>query len=98
MTAQVGDARWEDQTGREIHIAATLSDAEGEPVEGLVPATITITRPDGGSSDFSRHAVFRSGRLDHRFPLALNAPHGEWHITVLERATGKTRKSVLTLD
>jgi len=98
VAAEVGDARWGDQTGREIHIAATLSDAEGRPVEGLIPATITSTRPDGGRSDYSRHAVFRRGRLDHRFPVAVNAPHGEWRITVLERATGKTQETVLTLD
>jgi len=98
VTAQAGDARWEDQTGREVHVAATLLDAEGRPVEGLVPATITIVRPDGGRSDYSRHTVFRSGQLNHRFPVAVNAPHGKWRITVLERATGKTQEAVLTLD
>jgi len=98
LTAQVADARWGDQAGREIHIAATLSDIEGKPVEGLVPATITITRPDGGRSDYSQHAVFRRGRLEHRCPVAVNAPQGKWRITVLERATGKTQETVLTLD
>ena len=98
VTAQAADARWEDQTGREVHIAATLSDAAGRRVEGLIPATITITRPDGERSDYSRHTVFRRGQLDYRFPVAVNAPHGEWRFTVLERATGKTQETVLTLD
>lgn len=98
VTAQVGDALWGDQNGREVHVAATLSDAEGRTVEGLIPATITITRPDGRRSDYSRHAVFRRGQLDYRFPVAVNSPHGDWHVTVVERATGKTQTAVVTLD
>lgn len=98
LTAQVDDTRWGDQTGREIHITAALADDEGGPVEGLIPATITITRPDGQHSDYSRHAVFRRGQLTYHFPIAVNAPNGKWRIAVLERATGKTREIVLTLD
>ena len=98
VTAQADDTQWGDQTGCEIHIAATLSDAAGRPVEGLIPATITITRPDGQRCDHSRHTVFRRGQLDHRFPAAVNAPHGKWHITVLERATGMAQEADVTLN
>ena len=95
LTAKIGDARWGDQAGREVHISATLSDTADKPVEGLIPATITITRPDGRRNDASRHAVFRSGQLQYRFPIAVNAPHGAWRITVFERATGMTQETVL---
>ncbi len=98
MTAQVGDALWGDQAGREVYISATLSDTADKPVEGLIPATITITRPDGRQSDTSRHTVFQRGQLEYRFPIAVNAPHGTWHITVIERATGMTEETVFTLN
>ncbi|NQT13560.1 MAG: hypothetical protein HQ582_12480 [Planctomycetes bacterium] len=98
LTAQVGNATWGNQNGHEILVAATLLDADGKPVEGLIPATVTITRPDGRRSDYSRHVVFRRGQLNYRFPVAVNAPRGAWHVTVVERATGKTQRAVLALD
>ncbi len=66
LLASLAHASWGDQEGREVHVLARLSDAQGKAVEGLIPATITIARPDGTRSDYSRHAVFRRGQLDCR--------------------------------
>ena len=98
VTAQVDDVSWGNQTGHEVQIAATLSDSADRPIKGLIPATITITKPDGQSSDYSQHTVFRNGRLSDHFPVALNAPRGTWRITVIEHASGKTQESLLTID
>jgi len=88
-TAEVVPTTWGDHAGREAHITASLADTDGSPVPGLVPATVTIVRPDGSRSDYSCHAAFHRGRLTCRLPVASNAPPGRWRVSVLERASGQ---------
>ena len=93
--AKAVDAKWGAQTGRDVRIEARLTDTQGRPVPGLVPATIAITRPDGTHSDFSCHRVIKAGRLRFRFPLPRNMKPGTWKVHVLERASGKTAEVTL---
>jgi uncharacterized protein YfaS (alpha-2-macroglobulin family) len=92
----IGPARWGDRVGRELRLTARLDDDRGEPVPGLVPATVTVRQPDGVRGDFSCHTVFRRGVLRYSFPVLCNGPVGTWRLAVLERATGRT--AALTVD
>ena len=90
-------SQWGDHRGRSVRVRAELLDDGGGKAAGLVPATITITRPDGTCSDYSRHTVFERGRLTYTFPLPCNGPAGTWRVRVLERASGQTEEVSLKL-
>ena len=89
VRATITDAVWGDHHGREIVIRATLTDPGGRGMPGIVPATLTVGRPDGKRSDYSRHTAFNRGELLCRVPLSTNAPKGIWTATILERASGR---------
>ncbi len=83
-----GKVTWGSHSGLEFRLGADLLDPDGQPVRGLVPATVTVRHPDGSLSDYSRHAAFRNGVLLFQFPWPRNGPPGKWRVTVLERASG----------
>ena len=94
IEARQSKAKWDGQSGRELRIQATLRDRRGKPFPGLVPALLTIERPDGTRDDFSRATVFTNGRLDLRVPLPRNLAPGPWTIAIQERAAGTTAQAI----
>jgi hypothetical protein len=94
LDAKQESANWSGQKGRELRIRATLRQQGGKRFPGLVPALVTIQRPDGTRDDFSRAAVFSDGRLELRVPLPRNLDPGPWTVSIQERASGTTTQTV----
>lgn len=90
VNARVRRAKRGNQRGRELRVEARLDDRRGKRFPGLVPMTLTITRPDGSTSDFSRAGLFEEGRAKYRFPMARNDLGGKWRVEVWEGASGQT--------
>lgn len=89
--------------GDYVTLSGELLDTDGEHVPGVIPVTIEISRPDGTRDGFSRYDALVAGRGRWTFPIASNAPRGEWRFTVRELAggheaswTGTTEKEAVT--
>jgi hypothetical protein len=87
-------ADWSGQAGRELRIRATLRDRSGARFPGLVPALVTIHRPDGSRDDFSRATVFANGQLELAIPLPRNLDPGPWTVEIQERASGTVAHAI----
>ncbi len=94
LKAEQRAANWSGQKGHELRIRATLRDDRRQSFPGLVPAVVTIQRPDGSTDDFSRATVFAKGTLELDLPIPRNLEPGPWTITVQERASGITALAV----
>jgi len=81
-----------EQTDALVALRATLTDIAGLPLVGIIPCKVSITRPDGTTSDRSCYAAFRRGKLLVEWPRAYNAAPGTYTLTVTEMATGKSAK------
>lgn len=58
-------------------------------IPGIIPAKITIIKPDGQESDFSHYTAFKNGELSFKYPIALNHLKGKYLMKVKELASGK---------
>ena len=77
------------RTGRTVDMNAVLLTPEGKPVSGTVPAEFTVMLDGKELWEYGGNSVFQNGKMSFRLPVAINAPQGDWRITVRELASGK---------
>lgn len=75
--------------GDSITVAAVVFDAEGRPLDAVVPVTVNILDPDGRQAEFSGHYGATDGLVRIQLDIAANDPPGLWEIRALERASGE---------
>jgi len=74
--------------GSTVRLSAQLSGATGQPVPGVIPLKLTVTNPDGQTSDRSRYGAFTEGRWSLELPVELNALPGTYRAEVTDLAAG----------
>ena len=79
--------------GEKLRVRFEICGADGKPVPALLPVSFTIRPPGGGKAETVYDCAV-DGVAEREFLIPLNAPPGEWKITVRDRASGfaETRK------
>lgn len=65
-------------------------DAQGKPVDAVVPVEVTIRDSTGGTAEFSGYYGAVDGSVEVPLEIAPNDPIGIWQIEVRELASGRT--------
>ena len=71
--------------------------ANGNPVDAVVPVRVRIFDPAGIEAEFSGHHAAVSGKLDLTLDFAGNDREGVWEIQLEELASGKRAKAFVRL-
>lgn len=82
--------------GARVKIAAKLMGANSKPVPGIIPLECRIDYPDGSRHDYSGPGAFHSGTWTLDLPIAINAPKGNYKVTLRDLAAG--RKATASFD
>jgi hypothetical protein len=80
---------------KSAEVAIRVVDAQGEPVEAVVPLEVTITDPSSREAEFSGYYAAEGGRLRVQLDMAPNDPFGMWTIAVRELASGSMARHFL---
>jgi len=83
-----GPARVERGASADIRI--TIADADGRPLDAVVPVRVDILDPDARPAEFSGYYGAAGGRLDVHLDIAPNDVRGIWRVRVREGASGLT--------
>lgn len=75
--------------GETVTVGVEVLDADGDAFAEPVPVKLTVQRPDGKLSVYSRSLLVREGRAEITIPLALNDRVGYWRLRVENLATGQ---------
>jgi hypothetical protein len=83
--------------GSMIRLNAQLSGQSGKAVPGVIPLKMTVTNPDGQTSDFSRYGAFTEGSWSLELPVELNALPGMYRAEVADLASGQKQSAQWTV-
>lgn len=76
-------------SGETVDLEITVADADGTPLDAIVPMLIDIRDPDGRQAEYSGYYGAKDGVLHVSLALAPNDTPGVWSIRAREGATGK---------
>jgi len=76
--------------GQHAAISVTVADADGKPVEAIVPVQLTIRDAEGREAELSGSYAAVDGRLAVTLDIAPNDPFGVWTVEARELASGRT--------
>ena len=74
--------------GETVTVDVEVLDTAGEAFAEPVPVKLSVQRPDGLPSVYSRSMLVREGQAQATLPLAVNDPTGDWQVWVRNLATG----------
>ena len=74
--------------GVPVKIHVIVTDANGRPMTGVQPLQVTITDPQGNTSEFSDYHAAENGTLALDFVPALNDRAGTWSVIATELTSG----------
>ncbi len=77
-------ARGQSWTGR-----IAVQDADGKPLDAIIPLQVEIVDSDGRPSEFSGHYAAVKGTLELPLDIAANDQTGTWEVRVHELASGQ---------
>lgn len=84
--------------GDSVEIVVEVVDADGEPLDAVVPIRFDLQDPHGRQAEWSGYYGAEDGRLRIRADLASNDTPGLWRITASELASGTSRDAYLRVD
>ncbi|MBM3471863.1 MAG: hypothetical protein FJX75_01155 [Armatimonadetes bacterium] len=76
--------------GDSVTLTLSVVDAEGTPIDAVVPLKLDVLDPDGRPAEFSGYYGAGGGRLQVKLDLAPNDGAGTWEIRATELASGET--------
>ncbi|MCB1229809.1 MAG: hypothetical protein KDN19_06065, partial [Verrucomicrobiae bacterium] len=77
----------------EVKLGVTIADAEGKPVDAVIPVEVSITDPEGVAAEMSGFYGAAGGELSIDLKLAPNDLIGMWTIDVREGANGLEKRA-----
>ena len=75
-------------SGQQIDVTMSVVDAQGEPIDAVVPLEVAITDADGRAAEYSGYWAAVGGKVTMPLDIAPNDPPGVWQIRVRELASG----------
>jgi len=84
--------------GQALALAITVDDADGKPVDAVVPVKVDLLDPDGRPAEFSGFYGARGGRVDIRADIAANDSTGMWEVRATELASGEVGRTYVRVD
>jgi hypothetical protein len=91
------DAPSRARLGGQVRWSAAVVDAEGKPLDAVVPLKVEILDPQNRPAESSGYYGARDGKVDITLDLARNDPAGEWTLRVRELASGLARERKITV-
>lgn len=76
--------------GQQAACTIEVQDAEGQPLDAVVPVIVEIRDAEGRLAEFSGSYAAIGGKLTIALDIAPNDPMGIWQIEVRELASGRT--------
>ena len=76
------------RTGDEIAVTMTVADAEGRPVDALLPVEIRVYAADGDEIDGAGYLAAEDGVATARVTVRLDDPAGAFRVVCRDRASG----------
>lgn len=83
----------EVQRGQPLPVKIQVLDAQGKPLDAVVPLDIRINDPDGREAEYSGSYGAANGQLELKLDIARNDTPGLWEIEVQDLASGLRGKS-----
>lgn len=77
------------QRGSQVTLSLEVLDADGKPIEAVVPVELTVRDAEGRAAEFSGAWAAVDGKLQVTLDIAPNDPFGIWQIEARELATGQ---------
>jgi hypothetical protein len=78
------------ERGARAECQIAVVDAQGQPIEAVVPVEVTIRDAETRSAERSGYYAAVGGKLSIPLDIAPNDPPGVWQIEVRELASGRT--------
>jgi len=83
------EAPQQARPGESVNIKAAVVDAEGRPIDAVVPVKVELLDPHGRATEFSGYYGAKDGQVQVTADLAPNDVPGLWRIRVQELASGQ---------
>ena len=92
FVGRIGNPSHRDEValGGKVDCVVEVVDAEGRPVDAVVPLEVTIRDAEGRAAEFSGYYGAAGGTAKITLDVARNDPFGVWQIEARELASGKT--------
>jgi hypothetical protein len=86
------------QLGGAVTCEVAIVDADGKPLEAVVPVRLDVLDAEGKTAEFSGFYGAKDGRFTVTLDLAANDPTGKWQIRATELASGQTAERGLKVN
>jgi hypothetical protein len=83
------EAPQQTPVGQACSCRIAVTDADGQPIDAVIPLHVQITDPHGRPAEFSGYYGAASGQLSLQLDFATNDAPGIWTIRVQELASGR---------
>jgi hypothetical protein len=80
--------------GAKAKLSVAVVDAQGEPIDAVLPIQVEIRDAEGQLAEFSGYYAAIDGHLRMDLDIATNDPFGAWTVEVRELASGRTTRGV----
>lgn len=80
-----------------VACSIAITDANGKPVDAIVPVDVRVTDAQGKISEFSGHYGAKDGKIDMKLDIPSNAAPGSWKVQARELASGQTGEAVISV-
>jgi len=91
------EASQQARPGESVTIKAAVVDAEGRPIDAVVPVKMELLDPHGRAAEFSGYYGAKDGQVEVTADLGPNDVPGLWRIRVKELASGQVADAYLRL-
>jgi hypothetical protein len=75
-----------------LTLSISVVDADGKPIDAVVPLKVDLLDPDGRPAEFSGYYGAKAGQLTIQADLAPNDSPGTWEVRAMELASGETAR------
>ncbi len=75
--------------GRSLKLTVAVVDAQGKPIDAVLPLRVDIRDAEGRLAEFSGYYAAVDGQLRLELDIAANDPFGAWTVEVRELASGR---------
>ncbi len=79
-------------------VTATVVDADGTPLDAIIPVKIELLDPHGRPAEFSGHYGAKDGSVEVSADIAGNDVPGLWRVHVEELASGRTAEAYVRVE
>lgn len=84
--------------GDSITCSVTIADADGRPIDAVIPLEIQVVDARGELREHSGHYGAKDGKVDLTLDIPTNAAAGSWKIQARDLASGQTGEATIAVE